>query len=215
MIISLAMDDRFADNGPNIVPKQLDGPLSENPTSEQMMQDWADTLFKPKTFKDIFPPIDIPKPDRVKGIGEDWFRRELRRGLNRDKPKLEYKGPICIKPSGLEYSTLSNLGEMLKEYMPDWVVTYAACMVPYELRSFFLEGNTFVRATYTMEKYDKALFVHVDFKSSIEIYIIHQIGLENVARRVYSIDRSDSLALFRIITTELENTINGDFKNVK
>ena len=122
---------------------------------------------------------------------------------------------IRISPSGLEYSTLSNLGNMLKEFMPDWDVTYTSCMVPYELRSFFLEGRTFVRATYTMQKYDKALFIHVDFKTPIEIYIIHQIGLENIARRVYTIERSDSLALFRIITSELENTINGDFKNVK
>jgi hypothetical protein len=122
---------------------------------------------------------------------------------------------VKVAPSGLEYSTLSNLGRMLAEFIPDWNARYDVCLVPNDLRSFFLEGDTFVRATYTMQKYDKSLFIHVDFKTPIEIYIIHQISMSNVARRVYTIDRSDSLALFRIITTELENTINGDFKAIE
>ena len=212
MIISLAMDDRFADEGPNIKPmRKLAGVFPEIVLHDPNKPEDSPV----HRFKDIFPPIDVPKPDRVKGIGEDWFRRELRRGLDRPKSNLEYKGPVRVTPSGLEYSTMSNLGEMLKEYMPDWIVTYTSCDVPGELRTFFVEGDTFVRATYTMQKYDKALFIHIDFKSTIEIYIIHQKGLDNVARRVYTIDRADNLALFRIITSELENTINGDFKNVE
>lgn len=122
---------------------------------------------------------------------------------------------VKVEPSGLEISTMYNLGQMLTEFMPDWNVSYTNCIVPCDLRAFFLEGAAFTRGTYCMQKYDKALFIHVDFKTPIEIYIIHQISMSNVARRVYTIDRSDSLALFRIITTELENTINGDFKAIE
>lgn len=96
MIIALAMDDRFADNGPNITPKEFDGSRSENPTTEQMVQDWSNALIPERKLADIFPPIDIPKPDRVTGIGEDWFRRELQRGLNRTKTNLSYHGPINL-----------------------------------------------------------------------------------------------------------------------
>ena len=120
-----------------------------------------------------------------------------------------------ITPSGLESSTLSNLGNMLNEFMPDWNVSYTTTLVPSDLREFFTEGSMFVRGTYVMRKYDKALFIHVDFKAPIEIYVIHQIGMRDVERRVYMVERSDSLAMFRIITTELEQITNGDFKNIK
>lgn len=120
--------------------------------------------------------------------------------------------PLKVEPSEIEISTLFNLGNMLKEFIPDWNVSFTHCMVPYDLRSFFLQGSVFTRASYNMRKFDKGLFIHVDFKTPIEIYIIHQISSENVSRRVYSIDRTDSLALFRIITSELESNLNGDLK---
>lgn len=86
MIIALALSDKFTD--------EFVGLPSGNPTSEQMMNEWADMAFGPKTFADIFPPFDLPKPNRVKGIGEDWFRNELQKGLTRGR--LNYQGEIKL-----------------------------------------------------------------------------------------------------------------------
>lgn len=70
MIIALALSDKFTD--------EFEGLPSGNP----------------RTFADIFPPIDFPKSTRVKGIGEDWFRNELQKGLTRGR--LNYQGEIKL-----------------------------------------------------------------------------------------------------------------------
>lgn len=113
------------------------------------------------------------------------------------------------EPSGLELSTLHNLGQMLIEYMPDWSVTYMRCDTPVDLRGFFLNGTMFTRATYQLSKYGNEFFIHVDFRETVEVYVVQKRVSEVIRRKLYTVDRPDSLKLFRIITDELESAING------
>jgi hypothetical protein len=118
--------------------------------------------------------------------------------------EMEFK-----QPSALELSTLSNLASMLTEFMPDWTVNYVRCETPVDLRDFFLNGRMFNRATFQMFRYDQEFFVHVDFRDAVEIYVVQKRLSEVIRRKLYIVDRPDSLKLFRIITDELETATNG------
>uniref|UniRef100_A0AB39CDS0 DUF5655 domain-containing protein n=1 Tax=Pseudomonas phage HRDY3 TaxID=3236930 RepID=A0AB39CDS0_9VIRU len=120
--------------------------------------------------------------------------------------EIELKFP---EPNALELSTMSNLGSMLQEFMPDWTVKYMRVEVPYELRAFFVNGTMFNRATYQLYKYEHEFFIHVDFKEKVEIYVIQKRHTEILRRKLYIVDRPDSLKLFRIITDELEKAAYG------
>lgn len=113
------------------------------------------------------------------------------------------------EPNGLELSTLHNLGQMLIEYMPDWSPKYMRCDTPVDLRGFFLNGTMFTRATYQLSKYGNEFFIHVDFRETVEVYVVQKRVSEVIRRKLYTVDRPDSLKLFRIITDELESAING------
>lgn len=113
------------------------------------------------------------------------------------------------EPDALQLSTMSNLAQMLGEFMPDWAVKYMRVEVPYELRAFFTNGLMFNRATYQLYKYENEFFIHVDFKEKIEVYVIQKRHTEILRRKLYIVDRPDSLKLFRIITDELENAAYG------
>jgi len=113
------------------------------------------------------------------------------------------------EPDALQLSTMSNLAQMLQDFMPDWTVNYMRVEVPYELRAFFFNGTMFNRATYQLYKYENEFFIHVDFKQKIEVYVIQKRHTEILRRKLYIVDRPDSLKLFRIITDELENAAYG------
>lgn len=113
------------------------------------------------------------------------------------------------EPNGLELSTLHNLGQMLIEYMPDWSPNYMRCDAPVDLRGFFLNGAMFTRATYQFSKYGNEFFIHVDFRDTVEIYVVRKRVGEVIGRKLYTVDRPDSLKLFRIITDELETATNA------
>lgn len=83
MIISIAMDDRFADEGPNIKP--------------------FETAMTSK-FKDIFPPIDIPEPDSFV-MSREWFRNELNKNLDRRRLISHGAIDIQLKPTTNEGAT--------------------------------------------------------------------------------------------------------------
>lgn len=117
-------------------------------------------------------------------------------------------------PSALVLCTMSNLAEMLREFMPDWTVNYMRVQVPYDLRAFFTGGvmlNTYMfdRATYQCFKYENEFFIHVDFRDKVEVYVIQKRHTEVLRRKLYIVERPDSLKLFRIITDELENAVYG------
>jgi hypothetical protein len=118
--------------------------------------------------------------------------------------EMEFKDP-----NGLELSTLHNLGQMLIEYMPDWSPKYMRCDSPVDLRGFFLNGKMFTRATYQFSKYGNEFFIHVDFKDTVEVYVVEKKVGEVIRRKLYTVDRPDSLKLFRIITDELETATNA------
>jgi hypothetical protein len=113
------------------------------------------------------------------------------------------------EPNGLELSTLHNLGQMLIEYMPDWSPNYMRCDAPVDLRGFFLNGTMFTRATYQLSKYGNEFFIHVDFRDTVEIYVVHKKVGEVIRRKLYTVDRPDSLKMFRIITDELETATDA------
>lgn len=189
MIIAIAMNDYFADNGPNIVVPKEGG-----------------------SFKDIFPPFDLPEPDRKPmGFFEKSFRALLDKERQRFTPATE---TVDYGPSDRECIALSSLAKLLADrYQEPYQVTYLLALVPTFEPDFFTKGETFTRATFVITNYDKELYLHIDFKATVEIYIIHRTDHINTERRLFNIDRPDSLAMFRIITTELERVINGDFKN--
>lgn len=194
MIIAIAMNDYFADNGPNIVvPKDVGG-----------------------TFKDIFPPFYLPEPDRKPmGFFEESFRAMLEKERQRTQPcSNPATETVDYGPSDRECVALSSLAKLLADrYQEPYQVSYTLALVPTFEPDFFTKGETFTRATFVITNYDKELYLHIDFKATVEIYIIHRYEHINTERRLFNIDRPDSLAMFRIITTELERVINGDFKN--
>lgn len=113
------------------------------------------------------------------------------------------------EPDAVELSTMANLASMLQEFMPDWTVNYMRVEVPFELRAFFTNGVMFHRATYQLFKYEHEFFIHVDFKAKVEIYVIQKRHTEILRRKLYIVERPDSLKLFRIITNELEAVAYG------
>lgn len=113
------------------------------------------------------------------------------------------------EPDGLQISVMNNLGQMLGEFMPDWAVKYMRVDQPFELREFFTDGKMFNRATYQMYRYEHEFFIHIDFKEKVEIYVVQKRHTEILRRKLYIVDRPDSLKLFRIITDELENAAYG------
>jgi hypothetical protein len=212
MIISLAMDDRFADEGPNI---------------------------RPKTFKDIFADKDgngpFDKLDKPFDLGRAWFKNELDKNLKKGTP-VSHRHITCDElraaakraelpveipenfeePSGAVYAVMFDLFQLLQrkyEDRADYHVNYMHMPIPTDMPNYFTDGRTFIRATYNITRYDKALYIHVDFKEKIELYIIHQISLRNTARRMYVFERPDSISMFRAITSEMEQVLNGYFKD--
>lgn len=114
------------------------------------------------------------------------------------------------EPTGLELQTMSNLAQMLEDFLPDsWTVKYVRCEVPVDLRNFFLNGSMFNRATYQIFRYGLEFFIHVDFRDTIEIYVVKKDVSGVIGRKLYTVDRPDSLKMFRIITDELETAANG------
>lgn len=102
MIIAIAMNDCFADNGPNIKPPAQ--------TSESMVNEWAEMLAgKPKNK--VFPEFDLPPPDNSFVMSREWFRNELNKNLERRRLIAHGGIDIPLKPITTEGATNGDQSE--------------------------------------------------------------------------------------------------------
>lgn len=124
----------------------------------------------------------------------------------------------------LQTSTVENLVEMIREFC-NVGVTYDAVQVPTGFRSFFLEGAMHIR--YTIKCHFRGnefelknlapIHFFVDFRDDdVEVFVVvyRVAGEYRVVdwRRLYVLDKRDSLSLFNVFETVIKEVRNGDQK---